>query len=253
MNNRFHLEAKLPWSYDYPLVNHIATNKSSAIYREMPLFSRLYPSFGYIRKFFPPRGLKYSLLISGRMPGYLFSPGIPGGFPSYSKTGSDSKGPAFRTKNEFHRCIAMLQQNVLFEFSCASWHWAYTWKWMYVCAVENKRRNFSRKTVVLCWFSRVLYRSQLPWLLITHITTFSGERTSLQIALLHLHANADLLFLLFLFFPPPFFFVPATGPLTRYLKTGCSQSNQTWQYGRSPWGLATEYFWWWSALINLIN
>ncbi len=30
MNNRFHSEAKLPWSYDYPLANHIATNKSSA-------------------------------------------------------------------------------------------------------------------------------------------------------------------------------------------------------------------------------
>ncbi len=49
-----------------------------------------------------------------------------------------------------------------------------------------------------------------------------------------------------------FFFVPATSPLTRSLKTG-SESNQTWQYGRSPWELATEYFWWWSALINLIN
>ncbi len=50
-----------------------------------------------------------------------------------------------------------------------------------------------------------------------------------------------------------FFFVPATRPLTRYFKTGCSESNQTWQSGRSPWGLATEYFWWWSELINLIN
>ncbi len=61
MNNRFHSEAKLPWSYDYPLANHIATNKSSAN-REMSLFSRLYPSFGYLWKIFPPRGLKYSLL-----------------------------------------------------------------------------------------------------------------------------------------------------------------------------------------------
>ena len=41
MNNRFHSEAKLPRSYDYPLANHIATNKSSANH-EMPLFSRLY-------------------------------------------------------------------------------------------------------------------------------------------------------------------------------------------------------------------
>ncbi len=39
MNNRFHSEAKLPWSYDYPLANHIATNKSSTN-REMPLFPR---------------------------------------------------------------------------------------------------------------------------------------------------------------------------------------------------------------------
>ena len=61
MNNRFHSEAKLPWSYDYPLANHIATNKSSAN-REMPLFSRLYPPFGYLRNISPPRGLKYSLL-----------------------------------------------------------------------------------------------------------------------------------------------------------------------------------------------
>ncbi len=39
---------------------HIATNKSSAN-REVPLFSRLYPSFGYFRKIFRPRSLKYSL------------------------------------------------------------------------------------------------------------------------------------------------------------------------------------------------
>ena len=66
MNNRFYSEAKLPWSYDYPLANHIATNKSSAN-REMPLFSRLYPSFGSLRKIFPPRGLKYSLYLSLRI------------------------------------------------------------------------------------------------------------------------------------------------------------------------------------------
>ncbi len=64
VNNRFHSEAKLPWSYDYSLANHIATNKSSAN-REMPLFSHLYPSFGYLWKIFPPRGLKYSLLLEG--------------------------------------------------------------------------------------------------------------------------------------------------------------------------------------------
>ncbi len=38
-------------------------------------------------------------------------------------------------------------------------------------------------------------------------------------------------FLILFFFP---FFVPDTGPLTRYLKTGCSESVQTWQSGRSP-------------------
>ncbi len=40
MNNRFHSEDKLPWSYDYPLANHIATNKSYAN-REMPVFAPL--------------------------------------------------------------------------------------------------------------------------------------------------------------------------------------------------------------------
>ncbi len=40
VNNRFHSEVKLPWSYDYSLANHTATNKRSAN-REMPLFSRL--------------------------------------------------------------------------------------------------------------------------------------------------------------------------------------------------------------------
>ncbi len=45
MNNWFHSEAKLPWSYDYHLANHIVTNKTSTN-REMPLFSYLYPSFG---------------------------------------------------------------------------------------------------------------------------------------------------------------------------------------------------------------
>ncbi len=62
MINRFH-SAKLPWSHDYPLANHIATNKSSAKCA-MPLFSRLCPSFGYLRKIFLPGGLKYSLFIT---------------------------------------------------------------------------------------------------------------------------------------------------------------------------------------------
>ncbi len=63
MNNWFHSEAKLSWSCDYLLTNHIATNKSSANHK-MPLFSRLYPSFGYLRKIFLPRGLKYSLFCA---------------------------------------------------------------------------------------------------------------------------------------------------------------------------------------------
>ena len=39
-------------------------------------------------------------------------------------------------------------------------------------------------------------------------------------------------FLILFFFL--FFFVSATGPLTRYLKTVYSESDQTWQSGRSP-------------------
>ncbi len=59
------------------------------------------------------------------------------------------------------------------------------------------------------------------------------------LAYLDLHANAYLMFLLFFlfffFFPFFFFFFDlATGPLTQYLKTGCSESDQTWQSGRSP-------------------
>ena len=58
MNNRFHSEAKQPWSYDFPLANHIATNKSSAANREIPLFSRLYPSFGLSSENFLDKGFK---------------------------------------------------------------------------------------------------------------------------------------------------------------------------------------------------
>ncbi len=39
-------------------------------------------------------------------------------------------------------------------------------------------------------------------------------------------------FLILLFFL--LLFVPATGPLKQHLKTGCSESDQTWQSGRSP-------------------
>ncbi len=68
MNNRFHSEAKLPCSYDYPLANHIATNKSPAN-RELLLFSRLCPSFGYLRKL-PAKGFKI-LPINEISPRYL--------------------------------------------------------------------------------------------------------------------------------------------------------------------------------------
>ncbi len=61
MTNRFHSEAKLPWSYDYPLANHIATNKSSAN-REMPLFSAFTLLSCIFGKFSRQlRGLKYFL------------------------------------------------------------------------------------------------------------------------------------------------------------------------------------------------
>ena len=53
MNNRFHSEAELPWSYDYPLANHIATYKSSA-HRDVPLFSRHYLFSGIFGKFSRP-------------------------------------------------------------------------------------------------------------------------------------------------------------------------------------------------------
>ncbi len=57
MNNGFHSEAKLPWTYDYLLANHIATYKSSAN-REVPLFSHLYPFFRVSSETFPSRRFK---------------------------------------------------------------------------------------------------------------------------------------------------------------------------------------------------
>ena len=49
-----------------------------------------------------------------------------------------------------------------------------------------------------------------------------------DVPLLRSACNADLLFLLFLFFFFfSFFFVPATGLLTQYLKTGCSESDHS--------------------------
>ncbi len=50
INNRFHSEAKLPWSYNYPLANHIVTNKSSAN-RDMSLFRAFTPLSGILGKF----------------------------------------------------------------------------------------------------------------------------------------------------------------------------------------------------------
>ena len=57
MNNRFHSEAKLPWSYDYPLANHNATNKSPAN-REMSLFFAPLPLFRVSSENFPAKGFK---------------------------------------------------------------------------------------------------------------------------------------------------------------------------------------------------
>ncbi len=57
MNNRFHSEAKLPWSWDYPLANHIATYKSSTNC-EVPLYSRPLPFFRVSSKKFPAKAFK---------------------------------------------------------------------------------------------------------------------------------------------------------------------------------------------------
>ncbi len=57
MNNRFHSEAKLSWSYDYPLANLIATiSNQSFAKREMPLFSCLCPSFRVSSENIPAKG-----------------------------------------------------------------------------------------------------------------------------------------------------------------------------------------------------
>ncbi len=53
MNNRFHSEAKLSWSYDCPLANHIVTNKSSAN-REIPVLAPLHFFQDNLRKIIPP-------------------------------------------------------------------------------------------------------------------------------------------------------------------------------------------------------
>ncbi len=45
------------------------------------------------------------------------------------------------------------------------------------------------------------------------------------------HTEHMMMALFKLFF---FFLVPATSPLTQYLKAGCSESDQTWQSRRSP-------------------
>ncbi len=49
----------------------------------------------------------------------------------------------------------------------------------------------------------------------------------------------SIVFVFLILFSP---FFPHTGPLTRYLETGCSESNRTWQSGRYPWEFATKYF-----------
>ncbi len=57
MNNRFHSEAKLPWSYDYPLANHIVTNKNSAKLWDAPVFAPL-AFFQVSLENFPAKGFK---------------------------------------------------------------------------------------------------------------------------------------------------------------------------------------------------
>ena len=55
----FHSEAKLPWSYDYPLDNHIATNKSSRLpIVRCPCFFALLPFFQISLETFPAKGFK---------------------------------------------------------------------------------------------------------------------------------------------------------------------------------------------------
>ncbi len=56
MNSQYHSEAKLPWSYDYPLANHIAKNNSYAN-REMPLSLPL-PFFRVSSENLPVKGFK---------------------------------------------------------------------------------------------------------------------------------------------------------------------------------------------------
>ncbi len=85
MNNRFHSEDKLPWSHDYPLANHIATNKRSANC-EMPLFSRLHlPFFRVSSENFPAKGFKippigHHLAGPGHNLSILSQTAIPGMF-----------------------------------------------------------------------------------------------------------------------------------------------------------------------------
>ena len=71
------------------------------------------------------------------------------------------------------------------------------------------------------------------------------------VSYLDLHPNADLLFFAFLILF--FLFWSGHRSVNTISPAGYSESDQTWQSGRSSWGLATEYVWWRSALINLIN
>ncbi len=53
MNNGFHSEAKLPWSYDYPLGNRIATK---AVFATLPFFRVSSENF-------PARGVKLLAIV----------------------------------------------------------------------------------------------------------------------------------------------------------------------------------------------
>ncbi len=78
MNYRFHSEAKLPWSYDYPLANHIVINNSAAN-REVPVFVAL-PFFRVSLENFPEKGFKILPITAWCLPPVAFGePSWPNG------------------------------------------------------------------------------------------------------------------------------------------------------------------------------
>ncbi len=102
---------------------------------------------------------------------------------------------------------------------------------------NEKKRNKKSKKITYLQPITIIITITLVWAKLQLQLIWGGnESNKLKIPnfhLLDLHANAYILFFAFLvlFF---IFFYSATGPLTRYLETGCSESDQTWQSGRSP-------------------